>query len=105
MVSNERSIQICKRLDKISAELRKISMEIGKPIQLMTHMNADGKSATTIYAAGYRKDHYYDGFERLSYGQYTVSAEQVVFGRAPIGLETDIMQRDLKRNMQKMKKK
>lgn len=35
MVSNERSIQICKRLDKISAELRKISMEIGKPIQLV----------------------------------------------------------------------
>ena len=105
MVDNERSIQICERLDRISAELRKISMEIGEPIQLMTHMNAEGKSATTIYAAGYRKDHYYDGYERLSYGQYTVNPEQVIFGSAPIGLETDIMQRDLKRNMQKMKKK
>ena len=105
IISNKRSIEICKRLDRIAAELRNISFELGRPINVMTHINKDGQSATTVYAAGYRKDHYYDGYERMSYGQHTVSAEQVVFGRAPIGLETDIMQRDLKRNMQKMKKK
>ena len=104
MVSNKRSMEICKKLDKISAELRKISVELGKPIHIMTHINGKGEGATTIYAAGYRKDHYYDGFERMSYGQYTVTAEQVVFGLEPIGLENDIMLKKVKRARQKQKK-
>ena len=105
MVSNERSMEICKRLDRISAELRNIAVEIGKPINIMTHINGDGKSATTVYAAGYRKDHFFDGYERLSYGQYMLSPEQVIFGEVPKGLEETIMLRDLKREMQKRKAK
>ena len=105
MVSNKRSMEICEILDRISEELRNISVELGKPINVMTHINKDGQSATTIYAAGYRKDHFYDGFERLSYGQCTLTPEQVLFGRDPIGLETDIMQKVLKRNLQKKRKK
>lgn len=104
MVCNKRSMEICKTLDKIAAELRKISVELGKPINVMTHINGDGKGATTIYAAGYRKDHYYDGFERMSYGQHTVTAEQVVFGSYPIGLENEIKLKELKREQQKKKK-
>lgn len=105
MVSNKRSMEICKRLDRISAELRKISAEIGKPIHVMTHINGEGNAATTIYAAGYRKDHYYDGFERMSYGQYTVTPEQVMFGADPIGLENEIMLKEQKRERQKRQKK
>lgn len=97
MVSNKRSMEICESLDKISEELRNISVELGKPINIMTHINNEGQSATTIYAAGYRKDHFYDGFERLSYGQYTVTPEQVIFGMDPIGLEGTIMLKELKR--------
>lgn len=101
MVSNKRSMEICKRLDEISAELREISMEIGKAIHVMTHINCEGKSATTVYAAGYRKDHFYDGYERLSYGQYMLAPEQVVFGALPKGLEATIEQKELNKKKKK----
>ena len=147
-LSNYQSMEICRKLDRIAVELRKVSAEARRKVEIFTHVqkdgrilitvqpeecrerlekyfgelqritnllwkpvffhveiNKDGETSSTINAAGYRKDHYYDGYERLSYGQYTVTPEQVIFGSAPVGLETDIMQRDLKRNMQKMKKK
>ena len=105
MVDNKRSMEICKRLDDISAELREICKEIGKGINIMTSLNSEGKASTTIYASGYRKDHFYDGFERMSYGQYTVTPEQVVFGELPKGLEADIRLKELERERQRRKKK
>lgn len=104
MISNKRSLEICSRLDEISKELREIASELGKSVHIMTSVNKEGKSATQYYVAGYRKDHFYDGFERLSYGQYTVDPEQVVFGGYPAGLETTIQMKELQRERQKRKK-
>ena len=143
MVSNKRSRVLCKKLDRIAADCRKVSAATKKRVSIYTHVQRDGtipitvhpesckerlemqritvelrkqifinaetnpagQTSSTINAAGYRKDHYFDGHERMSYGQYTVTAEQVVFGGDPIGLENEIMLKELKRERQKRKQK
>lgn len=97
MVSNERSMEICDRLNEIAAELREIALEIGNNIHIMTSVNAEGKTATTTYAAKYRMDHFFEGYERLSYEEYSVTPEQVVFGALPRGLEMTIMDKEARR--------
>lgn len=104
MVTNERSIEICKRLEEIAAELREYTKEIGGNIHILTSLSADGKAASTLYATRYRHDHYFEGHERLSYEQYTIYPEQVVFGYIPKGLEADIEMKRLKREMKSRKK-
>lgn len=97
MVTNERSIEICNRLEEITAELRDLAKEIGGNIHILTTVNNDGKTASTLYATRYRHDHYYEGDERLSYDNYTIWPEQVVFGYIPKGLEAEIELKRLKR--------
>lgn len=97
MVTSKRSRQICERLEEISAELRGIALEIGSNIHIMTSVNKDGHTATTTYAAKYRIDHFFSGDKRLSYEEYSLTPEQVVFGALPKGLETTIMEKELKR--------
>lgn len=102
-VTNERSIEICERLNEITAELRDICKEIGGRIHILTSLNADGKTASTTYALKYRHDHFFEGDERLSYEQYTIRPEQVVFGYVPKGLETEIMMKEQKREKKNKK--
>lgn len=104
MVTNERSRQICDRLNEISAELREIALEIGSNIHILTSVNREGKTATTTYAAKYRMDHFFEGYERLSYAEYSLTPEQVVFGAIPKGLETTILQKELKKRKREMKR-
>lgn len=146
-MDNKTSMKICKRLDKIAADMRKASVEANRKLEIFTHVqrdgkilvtvqpeeyqerlgkhfqelqritavlwkpiffhaeiNRDGKASSTINAAGYRKDHFFDGYERLTYGQYELTPEQVVFGEYPIGLETEILMKELNRERQRRKR-
>lgn len=134
---------ICRNLDRIAKDCRKVSAETNRRVSIYTHVQKDGKilitvkpesckekfephflelkritnliwkqifvsavtnnagqTSSTINADGYRKDHFYDGFERLTYGSYEIEEKQVVFGDYPIGLEADIMLKELRRKRQ-----
>lgn len=143
-INSYRSMEICRQLDEIAADLRKASAEEKRKVEIFTHVQEDGKilvtvqpeecqerlekhftelqritallwrpvffhaeiskagdASSTINAAGYRKDHFFDGHERLSYGQYEINQGQVIFGGNPIGLETEIMMKEMKREKQR----
>lgn len=97
MTKQERSKEICERLEEIAAELRGLCLEIGRNIHIITTINTDKKTASVVYAAKYRMDHFYEGQKRLSYEGYTVDPERVIFGALPRGLETMILEKELKR--------
>lgn len=148
MVSNERDIQYCKRLDRIAADLRKVSADAKRRVEIFTHVHGEeeisvtvkpefcrerlekhfpelqrittalGKSiffhaetnkagdvSSVINALGYRKDHFFSGDERVTYGWHEIELEQVVFGKWPIGLEGTILQEYMQREKQKRTKK
>lgn len=147
MVSKKRSMEICKKLDQIAAELRKVSAAVKRQVNVTTHVHGEeisvtvdpefcrgrlekhipelqritislgksiffhaetnkaGDASSVINAAGYRKDHFFSGYEKWTYGCHEIEPEQVVFGEYPIGLEETIMQKELRREMQKRKKK
>lgn len=147
MASNERDIQYCKRLDRIAADLRKVSANTKRKVEIFTHVhgkeeisvtvkpefcrrrlekhfpelkmittalgksiyfhaetNKAGEVASQTNALGYRKDHFFSGDEKVTYGWHEIEPEQVVFGKWPIGLEGTILQEYMQREKQKRKK-
>lgn len=143
-LSNYQSMEICRKLDRIAVELRKVSAEARRKVEIFTHVQKDGRILITVQpeecrerleknfwelqrittalgkpiffhadtnkagdvssvinALGYRKDHFFSGDERVTYGWHEIEPEQVVFGRWPIGLEGTILQEYMQRKKQK----
>ena len=92
------------KLEKHFPELQRITTALGKPIFFHAETNKAGDVSSVINASGYRKDHYFSGDERVTYGWHEIEPEQVVFGRWPIGLEGTILQEYMQREKQKRKK-